>query len=243
MANGTRSDSISSQNVDLEFQFLKNGAAYGGGGLQKVEIYGSEADAIAGTSILETIDSTGFFTEVTTGLFGYTATAPTQTGGWVAGTYFDRVYVYTEVAGPIWDGGPGRLDINPFYVREETFGGAAPGSHEKVIISLNLFDVLDSPRKGCKVEVEMNVKNARYGTDLIKNEKKVFYSDEDGNVTMTLIETTTLSDDTFPDTGDNNIVYYKFNIDEGKLVEKRTVTKGLSSVNYFTLPEVAEGNI
>ena len=233
MANGTRDDSITTQNIDLYYNFTKNGALFNASDFQKVEIYDTLADAQAGTNIIETITD---ITNPSTGHYLYTATA---TGS--AGTFFDRVYIIPQAGEAVWDP-TGEEHISPFYVREETFGGAAPGSNEKIRIYLNIFDSISVAQKGDKVKVKMNVKHAWYGNNLIKQEIEQFIADVNGQVVMDLIENQTLTSDTFPvDTGTDRtiktVVFYEITVGS-KLTFRKYVDKGSVSVNFADLRDV-----
>lgn len=230
MANGTRDNATTDQLIDLYFQFLKNGTAFDAYEVQQVKIYDTQADAEADTNAIQTI-SAGSITKVDTGKYHYVVNELSS-----AGTYFDRIFLIPEANDSVWDNSQA---INPFYVRMEQYGGAAPGSHEKVRIYLNLFDILDNPQENDCVKVRMNVSYALYGNDFIEQEEEEFTADSEGQVVMDLIETTTLTEDTFTETGDERYVYYTANI-IGKYFIKFRVPRGTVQANFFGKDE--DGN-
>jgi hypothetical protein len=232
--NGTRNDCMIDQDCDLYFTFLKNGLPYTVYNFQKVELFSTREDAIAGTNIIHTITS-GDITEVTTGKYRYTAPI-TQTGLFEIGTFFDRVYIYPESNSPLWND-PVYKNINTFNIRATDLI-TPPANHEKTNVYLNMFDVIDLPQKGDVITVRMNVPYAWYGNDLIQQEEETFRIDSSGTVTMPLIETETLTEDTFgTETGETRQVYYEIKI-SGKLFAKVSVPKGVGSINFKDLPQI-----
>jgi len=237
MANGTRNAGIVNTPTDLTFQHMKLNDSgvfinYSANSVSKVEIYPTEADADAGTNIIETITS-GNITEISTGLYSYTIAALSSTG-----KYFDKIYLIPDA------GVSEKTFTNPFHIVINKYNGYAPGIKEKCRVYLNLSDIIDNPLEGDKVSVSMNVKEAWYGNEFVKGEEETFRADSEGNILgldgqigMLLIETDTLTADTFPD-GDDT-VYYNFNIAD-RLYEKRTVTQGLLQAQYKDLPLVEE---
>ncbi len=100
---------------------------------------------------------------------------------------------------------------------------------------------MDNPQEGDRVVVRMNVKRAWYGKDFIESEEEIFRANDqgqvlgqDGQVGMLLIETETLTNDTFPSGED--VVYYTFNILD-KYYFKKTIPKGTLQVNFKDLPD------
>ena len=226
MANGTRNDSIQNQDIDLYYNFLQNGALFDAYSFDKVEIYPTYADAQAETNIIETIQGTGNITNISTGRYSYTAS-----GIATIGTYYDKVYITPTATANQF------TDINPFYVRQEVYGGATPGTHEKVRIYINVFDILDNAEEDVKAVVRMNVPFAYYGTDIIKQSLERYESDSTGQIVMDLVETDTLTEDTYGDTGDDRIVHYSIEIGK-KYTLNFTVPRGTVSANLLELPVI-----
>jgi len=208
--------------ITLEFNFTKNNVLFEPLTWTKVEIYDSYADAVNDTNIVETITT---FTNVSTGKVSY---SPSNKS--IADTYFDKIYIVPEAAVAT------QTFISPFYVKNTASGTPTPSTHEKARIYLNIFDIIDVPQKNDWVKVRMNVKSAWYGNDIIKQEEEIFKADENGLVTMDLIETGTMTADTFADTGDDSEVYYKFNI-AGKKILQKVIPKGTTSANLIDLSE------
>jgi len=236
MANGTRTNSYTDVPTDLYFEFSQDNQLTDAYEVQKVEIYPSATDAANGTNLIETISS-GSISNPSTGTYSYTAAILSTVG-----VYYDKVYAKPTVDLAV------RTFTGNFFVRERTYGGSFPGSHHRVLIYLNVFDILDEAQKGDKVYVQMNTKQAWYGNDLIKGEREIFTINASGQVVqsngdagMYLIETDTLTADTFPDTGDDNTVYYKLNV-AGKFQENFEVPKSYVQANYKELPKVTEDN-
>lgn len=227
--NGTRNNAIVGTPIDLQFQFLLNDEAFSAYQVLRVEIYPTYDDAKDETNIIETIDGTGDIVESDEGLYDYTVVALSSPT-----TYYDKIFIIPVENDPIWDDDTlvsGR--IKQFYVRQEQYGGSAPGSKERVRVRLNIFDIIDTAQKGDTVKVKMNVRSAWYGNDIIKQETKIFKADTDGVVIMDLIETDTLSDDT------GTAVYYEFNV-AGKMTFEKRVPSGLLESNFKDLPNPDE---
>lgn len=237
MANGSRNDGYTDTPTDLYFNFYLNGSLYDPYDFNQVKIYNTKEDAQNDTNAIETITSANI-TKISTGRYYYVASALASIG-----TYFDRVFIYPTVSYGLWTNDNA---ITPFYIREEIYGGAAPSSHERVRVYLNLFDIIDNPQEGDCVKIKMNKTSALYGNDFIEQEIETFKAnsdgqvcrkDENGNYTlpgMDLIETDTLTDDTYPN-GDDQI-YYQIDI-IGKYFINFQVPKGLLQVNFFAKDE------
>jgi hypothetical protein len=234
MPNGTRSDGYTDTPTDLYFQFLKrinyNLENYSAHEVKKVEIFSTMEDAEAGTSVIQTIQPANI-TEVSTGKYYYVADALSSVG-----TYFDKILLTPD------EGWSDRSFINPFYIRLQDYTGSTPGSHERCRVYLNLFDIVDNPQEGDRVVVRMNVQQAWYGKDFIESEEEVFYANaagqilgQDDEIGMLLLETDTLTSDTFPNT--DTEVYYIVNVLD-KYFYKKTIPRGTLQSNFKDLPDV-----
>jgi len=236
---GTRQNSIEGDSTHLYFNFFKNGLRYNAYRVVKVEIYDRIEKADEGLNPIETIEENDITQVVTeTGRYSYTASPIAS-----AGTYFDKIFILPEDNGSLTE----LTYISPFYIRKESYGGSAPGDKETAIVYLNVFDVLNNPVNRDYVEVQMNVDGAWYGSDFIKGKKEKFKVNAQGNVVrkvgrdyvegMILLETDTLTEYTFPTTGDERKVYYKINIC-GQVNEKFEIQKGTLQANYNELPKI-----
>ena len=243
MANGTRQDGLISTSTDLYTNTVKNGKAFDVHRVTKVEIYDTQEKAEKSENPIQVIPENEVTKVITeTGRYLYTVN---PVG--VAGTYFDKPYV-------IFENDACQLEqsfIFPFYVRKESYGGSAPGDKESAIIYLNIYDILDRSAYRDNVIVEMNVNGAWCGSDFIKKKSEKFRVNKDGNVVrsevvngkktyiegMKLLETDTLTDDTFSQTGDDRKVYYNINIC-GVVSECFEVPKGTLNANYKDLPKI-----
>jgi hypothetical protein len=154
------------------------------------------------------------------GLYQYVASAIGT-----ANTYYDKLYFVLD------QGGETKNGIMPFYVRKTSAGALPPSSKEKAHIVLNMFDVIDTADCSKPVYVEMNVNYAFYNGDIIRKEREMFKSNNAGIVSMDLIETTTMTEDTGTD------VYYTLEIPSIDYKRSFTVPKGTISANFFDLPE------
>jgi len=229
MTLGTRSNSSLGQDIQLEFHFTEFGILINVDDFQKVEIYSSESDAEAGTNILETIEGTGAIDNFIIGKFKYIASKSFISS---PGTFFDKVFIIPKPGESVF------TQINKFFVRKSQFGGIAPGDHETVNVNINLFDFVDNPRESCTICIRLNVPFAKYGEDIITEESLAdFIFDGKGKITIPLIETDTMTRDTFSDTGDDRIVFYEMTI--GKHIHKQfRVPSGLIEASLDELPEV-----
>ena len=120
MANGTRNDSITGQTIDLYFDTTVENELFDVYDFQKVRIYESLEDAQADINHIEEIVS---ITNISTGKYSYEMSAVATTG-----TYYDRVFIIFKDGESIWDSADA---INPIWVRQEQYGGAAPERTKK----------------------------------------------------------------------------------------------------------------
>lgn len=228
--------------TNLYVNTIKGGLSYDVHRITKVEIYETYEDAVNNTNILQTISEANI-TKISTetGRYSYTAN-----GLSTAGTYFDKPYIiFTDSI--YADATP---FIFPFYNIKES-ASPEPSDKESAIVYLNVFDITNKPLFRDNVEVIMNVDGAWYGDDFIKRTTMKFKINSDGNVVrpvtvdgvktyvegMEIIETDTLTADTFSDSDDDRIVYYEINIG-GILKESFTIPKGTVSANYKDLPKI-----
>jgi hypothetical protein len=221
---GSRDGITIPDTVSLTFQTVKNGTNTEPYSFDKIEIYNTHADAVAETNIVETITS---FSSNGSGLLSYTTSTISSSG-----TKFDKVF-FTDV-----DGGDQYSFISPFYMI--TASVTMPSSHETVRIYANLYDILDNVIADQKVRVKLNTYYARYGTEIIKQETETYTSDSNGQVIMDLIETETMTEDTYTETGDDRQIYYILTIGS-KYTLKFRVPRGTGTANILDrtkLPEV-----
>lgn len=113
--SGTRFDAIINQPITLKFQFTLNYQPFDAYSVNKVEIYGSQDDALNNLNIIETILQANITREAI-GLYSYTVSPLTT-----AKTYFDKIYIIPKI------GYLERYFINTFFVREEVIDGGVPG--------------------------------------------------------------------------------------------------------------------
>ena len=224
MILGTRTNGIEGVATELFFEFKKNQQPFSAHEFLRVEIYPTYDDALAGTNIIETITD---ITETDTGVYRYIA-SPIENDG----TYHDKVYLIPE------DGYDTYEQINTFYIKNEDFGGTTPDDIQVVQINIDANTINAMGFLGLPIEVRMNLNSAKYGKIQIINRNFKYKIGDDGSISFELIETDTMTQDTFPDTGDDREVYYVFDFGGGKLVETKRVPKGYLELDYADLPNV-----
>lgn len=239
MSNGTRYNGNTIDPTDLTFNFLLNGKDYAPYSADKVEIYGSYDDAENNNNILETIPTGDIVIDDSNSIPSVNSTCKyTADVLPVSATYFDKIYITPR------DGMTPISFINSFFIQEYNWGGSTPSDHQRIRVYLNIFDIMDNPQKNAEVVWRLNVKDAWYGKDFIKQEKEIFKADDNGLVTMDIVETDTLLKDTFDLTDPNNPtpeelkkLFYRVEID-GRAKYDVRVPKGIVSAQFKDLPEV-----
>ena len=162
MSNGTRNNATEKIPINLYYQFTKGGAVFSIYNFQKVEIYETYADAVAGTNIVQTIDATGDISETTTGKYMYTAGGD-ETGDWLTyGTYYDKVFIIPEL------GGIQYTDIGQFCMRAES-DETIPFKH-----GAKLFDVATEPKDFYKIDSSHIMGPIYYADSIVLRMERMF---------------------------------------------------------------------
>lgn len=223
---GTRADGIIDQPTLLQFWFYKNGVLYDVDDFQKVEIYPTLADAQAGTNIIETIDAVDI-NHIDTGKYSYTAASIGTSG-----TYYDRVYIIPESGGSLWTPSELSKDINPFYLRKESYGSGTPGTVETCRVTLNIFDYVANVTQHTKMYLDINKDNLWYNdTHMITKDKlPPIKPDSTGKIEIDLVETDTLS-------AENGGIDVYYTITIGTYEKRFTIPSGTLDATIKGLPE------
>jgi hypothetical protein len=103
---GTRDSANISETTILQFQFLHDGNPYDAFSVNSVTVYASEADAISGSNILQTIPSYSI-TRMDIGLYEYTVNLLTTEG-----IYYDKISITPTVTSSAI------FFINEFYISD-----------------------------------------------------------------------------------------------------------------------------
>ena len=219
MANGTRYNATTNQLIDLYFLSTLNGQPWdieaAGGDFEKVEIYASEADALAETNKIETITT---IVKQDTGLYKYTVAALTNPG-----TYYDKVFIIPR------SGATEFKAINFFTVIDEDFNGG-PANTPKVSnihgfltgfpVDVGSQTIRVSLNKSCDYKDTVN----EVFSSILKRTKTVKSNSINGYWEVTLITTDYLPID----------AYYIFQI--GDLVYNKKVPNHPTQ-DFFSLPD------
>jgi len=219
---GDRFDIVEGAIPTLQAQVYQNGVAFDVYQVARVEIYNdrTEADKDYGVGVpLETI-ATGNISQVATGRYEYALTQVLST----ANLYYDKVYIIPK------SGDSEQSFVLPFYVRKTSVGSSPPGDMETCEIKFNLFELDKEAKEGDLVEVRMNEDSAYYDNNLVDGMVQSFYADSDGIVTMNLIETTTLTQDT------GKQIYYNVRALSCNWERNILVPKSTFSADLFDLP-------
>lgn len=102
---------------------------------------------------------------------------------------------------------------------------------ETATVTLNLKSISNGAKEGDRVSVVLCNDYARYENTLIKREFLEFCADSNGIVSMSLIETETMTEDTGED------VYYTLQAFENYYSRSFTVPKGSGTIDFFSLPD------
>lgn len=240
MSNGSRSNTNNTLATDLVFNFTSNGSDFAPFSVNKVEIYNSYSDAQNNLNIVETILPASITIDDSNSQVGVNSTIKyTSSINASAGQKYDKIYIV-----PI-DGMNAIEIINQYYNQENDDNLPLPSDKELVRVTLNIFDILNNAQKNSKVVWRLNVKSAWYGNDLIKQEKETFIADDNGNVTMDLVETDTILKDTFDLVDNNNPtneeqkqLFYRVEIADGRATYNVRVPKGTGSIAFKNLPNI-----
>jgi hypothetical protein len=221
-----RFDSVTSDPIVLQFQFIKDRRYVEAYSVNKVEVYDDYDKALSGLSsdVIQTIAS-GSITHSSTGLYAYVVSALISPK-----VYFDKIFFTPE------EGGEEVSFIGPFYVGSEELDGIAPGSKEVCKIILNIVDITGGAWQCKSVNVNLCQAYAKYGKALVVRNSYTFYVQDDGLVKtedgedFELIETTTMTADTGED------VYYHLTTLDGEFSYTFTIPKGTLQANLLDLP-------
>lgn len=225
---GTRNNAKINEDIFLQGQFTRNGVNFEPLSFDKVEIYDDLVKAQGGLpgDIIETILA-GAISSNGTGLASYTGSGSSFP---LAQAYFDKVFLV-----PVSDFAQLSF-IQTIQVHKDSFGMVSPGGVEKVNIIFSILDEGVTLKPGTKVNVTLGPEYAKYGDFLIERKNLEFCIDESGIAVddngdvMSLIETTTMNNDTSHD------VFYELSTLNGEFVQQFKVPKGLVDVNFFDLP-------
>jgi hypothetical protein len=218
-----RFNALEGSTVILEAQVLKNNVGlFEPYSVIKVEVYDAYEKAVA-------VEGTESYIHLVTSLtnnpsidgrFSYTVPGTSPVG-----SYFDKLFFKPTVGSPIQSG------IMTYYVRKTSAGAPTPGDKETTTVVMNLFDITGSPDCNVPAYVEMNENYAFYGDDIIQRERERYFPDKNGIITMTLLETDTMTNDTGTD------IFYTFSIPSIKYKKHFTIPKGTISAGLVNLPE------